>query len=420
MASIEDRWWKEVKDENGNVVGKVKTDRYGKGKRWLLRWRDPDKQPRKLSYTKWKDADDKRKEIEGNMLKGSYIDPKAGQITFDKYAEEWLAHRTSDPLTIENTKARLRRYVTGTKLGKTPLVKIRPSTVQAWIKGLTIADSTARVVFAHVASILAAAVDDELIPRNPALSKSVKPPKGERERITPWSSAWVAGMRDKIGERYRPLVVVGAGLGLRPGEVYGLSPDDIDWLRGWVHVRRQVKIVGNRRVFALPKGGKTRHVPLAPSVRDELAAYLAKYPAREVTLPWAEPDGDDHTVSLLVTNESGRALHSRTVTAAVWYPALDAVGIPRDRKNGAHALRHYYASVLLDAGESIKALSECLGHADPGFTLRTYTHLMPSSEERTRKAIDDAFAGLVTEGHDLARLGGELVCPQGAPVSRAR
>src|SRR5690606_1520476 len=180
------------------------------------------------------------------------------------------------------------------------------------------------------------------------------------------------------------------------------------------------KIVGNRRVFALPKGGKTRHVPLAPSVRDELAAYLAKYPAREVTLPWAEPDGDDHTVSLLVTNESGRALHSRTVTAAVWYPALDAVGIPRDRKNGAHALRHYYASVLLDAGESIKALSEYLGHADPGFTLRTYTHLMPSSEERTRKAIDDAFAGLVTEGHDLARLGGELVCPQGAPVSRAR
>lgn len=44
--------------------------------------------------------------------------------------------------------------------------------------------------------------------------------------------------------------------------------------------------------------------------------------------------------------------------------------------------------LLLDAGESIKALANNLGHADPGFTLRTYTHLMPSSEERTRKAID--------------------------------
>jgi len=75
-------------------------------------------------------------------------------------------------------------------------------------------------------------------------------------------------------------------------------------------------------------------------------------------------------------------------------------GIPRERKNGMRALRHFYASALLDAGESIKALAD-LGHSDAGFTLRTYTHLMPSSEERTRKAIDRAFGydpvhGLVT------------------------
>jgi hypothetical protein len=57
-----------------------------------------------------------------------------------------------------------------------------------------------------------------------------------------------------------------------------------------------------------------------------------------------------------------------------------------------HVLRHTYASVLLDAGESIKALSLYLGHADPGFTLRVYTHLLPASEDRTRRAIDRAFA----------------------------
>jgi integrase len=57
-----------------------------------------------------------------------------------------------------------------------------------------------------------------------------------------------------------------------------------------------------------------------------------------------------------------------------------------------HVLRHTYASVLLDAGESVKALSAYLGHADPGFTLRIYTHLLPASEDRTRRAIDQAFA----------------------------
>ncbi|MFD8259694.1 integrase [Streptomyces griseoluteus] len=48
--------------------------------------------------------------------------------------------------------------------------------------------------------------------------------------------------------------------------------------------------------------------------------------------------------------------------------------------------------MLLDACESIKALSEYLGHHDPGFTLRTYTHLMPSSGTRTRAAVDRMFA----------------------------
>lgn len=56
-----------------------------------------------------------------------------------------------------------------------------------------------------------------------------------------------------------------------------------------------------------------------------------------------------------------------------------------------HALQHFYASVLLDAGESIKALAEYLGHSDPGLTLKVYAHLMPSSRERARKALGRAL-----------------------------
>lgn len=56
-----------------------------------------------------------------------------------------------------------------------------------------------------------------------------------------------------------------------------------------------------------------------------------------------------------------------------------------------HALRHFYASVLLDAGESIKALAEYLGHSDPGLTLKVYAHLMPSSRDRARKALGRAL-----------------------------
>lgn len=88
----------------------------------------------------------------------------------------------------------------------------------------------------------------------------------------------------------------------------------------------------------------------------------------------------------------GALLNRNRFNDRQWRPALRAAGIAGGRDNGMHALRHLYASALLDAGESIKALSEYLGHHDPGFTLRTCTHLVPSSQARTRAAVDAMWA----------------------------
>ncbi|MCP3786040.1 tyrosine-type recombinase/integrase [Micromonospora sp. A3M-1-15] len=79
---------------------------------------------------------------------------------------------------------------------------------------------------------------------------------------------------------------------------------------------------------------------------------------------------------------------------------LNHLGCPVQHHLGR--LRHFYASALLDAGESIKALASYLGHSDPGFTLRVYTHLMPASEERTRNAIDRLFRPRVVDGPETA------------------
>ncbi|WP_406062267.1 tyrosine-type recombinase/integrase [Micromonospora sp. NBC_00860] len=86
------------------------------------------------------------------------------------------------------------------------------------------------------------------------------------------------------------------------------------------------------------------------------------------------------------------AINRRTFDDKSWRPAVLAPGITPTRATRMHALRHFSASSLLDAGESIKALASYLGHADAGFTLRAYTRLMPASEERSRRAIDDLFA----------------------------
>ena len=95
--------------------------------------------------------------------------------------------------------------------------------------------------------------------------------------------------------------------------------------------------------------------------------------------------------SLVISSRERKSLNQNYFNSAHWRKALAAAGLEASRANSWHALRHFYASTLLDAGESIKAVSQYLGHADPGFTLRTYTHLMPASDERTRRAADEVL-----------------------------
>ncbi|MBQ0983525.1 site-specific integrase [Streptomyces sp. F63] len=74
----------------------------------------------------------------------------------------------------------------------------------------------------------------------------------------------------------------------------------------------------------------------------------------------------------------------------VWRKAVQRAGLPKG--TGMHALRHTYASLLIAAGESVKVVSERLGHTNAAMTLNVYSHLFPDSENKTRKALDNAFA----------------------------
>ena len=91
-----------------------------------------------------------------------------------------------------------------------------------------------------------------------------------------------------------------------------------------------------------------------------------------------------------MTSATGQAVNRNTFNSYGWKPALTAAGFPAARSNGCHVLRHTFASVLLHDGVDVRALSEYLGHHDPKFTLRTYTHLMPAAHDRMRDAIDQA------------------------------
>ena len=134
-------------------------------------------------------------------------------------------------------------------------------------------------------------------------------------------------------------------------------------------------------------------MPLAEPVKVAVAAHVAACPPAVVTLPWGGPGGKPVTAALMVTTPAGMALDKNRFNTSAWRPALKQAGVPAGRENGCHALRHYFASVLLHGGCDIKALSEYLGHHSAAFTLGVYTHLMPAADDRARQAISSAWAG---------------------------
>jgi len=224
----------------------------------------------------------------------------------------------------------------------------------------------------------------------------VKPPAPDRRTVVPWPAQRVAAVAAALPDRYRATMAVAAGLGLRQGECFGLAVEDVDFLRGVAHVRRQVRIVRNRLVFAPPKTGKTRDVPLPESVALRLAARL------EPWRPWRSPcrgasrPGGPRPRGWCSPPASGRYWPARTATATSGNPRWTRLACRQPETTACTPPATTNASALLEDGVNIRAVAEYLGHNDPGFTLRVYAHLMPSSDDRARQAVDRALAD--TEG----------------------
>ncbi|MEU6825596.1 site-specific integrase [Streptomyces atriruber] len=402
---VQDRWYKEVQASDGKTV-RVRTDRYGIGLRYRARYFGPDGSEKSQSFPDRQKgrADKWLTRIEGDMDAGSYVDPKAGEISFGAYAEKYLGGLTGDLVSQEVVRRRIRLHAVP-YLRTRPMGSFKPEHVRAWLNQLQLAvpnGTYRRAIYDSVSALFNAAVDDKVLKANPCHAQSVKAPVPEDRLIVPWTEERVVAVRSGLPARYAATVDAAGGCGLRQGEVFGLAKDNVDFAAGWVHVRQQIKRVGGCLVFAPPKRGKLRDTPLSPVVGAGLQEHMEQFPPVPVTLPWKTPDGPLVTLELVFTSGVGKAIWRSYFDDFVWKPALAHAGVIPPRAtgqrryaaspdDGMHALRHFYASVVLEAGGSIKALSIYLGHSDPGFTLKIYTHLLPSSEEKARTAVSSVF-----------------------------
>jgi integrase len=174
------------------------------------------------------------------------------------------------------TYLRLHAYPT---LGNRPMGAIRRSEVQAWVKALStkLAPGSVEVVYRWVSTIFKAAVGDRLIAASPCIRIAL--PKRADTKVVPLGVAEVEALAGAVPDRYRALIVLAAGMGLRQGECFGLTLDRVDFLRRHVRVDRQLAGVrAGVPEFGPPKSkAGFRTVPMPEVVATTLAESCATY-----------------------------------------------------------------------------------------------------------------------------------------------
>ncbi len=330
--------------------------------RWAVRWRDDQGQQRWQTFP----TRDEAKRFASGQPDGS-----TAPATFAQYAGLWTARQLWRPGTRAQVDCYLNRYLLP-EFGQQPLIEVRPADIQLFVRRLSdrLAPASVRLIVAHLRSLFNEAVRDGVVESNPA--RQIRVPRQTRTLVRPPTLEQVRLLRAALPDRHRALVDLAAGSGLRQGECLGLTVDRVEFDNLVIIVDRQLAqppIQGT--LFGPPKtSSSVRRVPIAESLALALRLHVEAFglgPHR-----------------LLFSDDLGRPLKRRAVSS-VWMPAARLAGLPE--RTGMHCLRHFYASLLIHSGCSVKVVQARLGHATAAETLDTYAHLWPEDDDRTRAAL---------------------------------
>jgi integrase len=400
MARVKDLWF-----TTGSRGPKRKTARHPDNggdpdaRRWLAMWTDPDGRERSKAFATQKRAITHTSKMAADVERGDYIDPDAGRVLIEPLADKWLDLREVTAGSLDRYRRCWRLHVKPV-FGQRAVASVKPSEVAAWSAGMSKQPATRALALMILQGVFDLAVADGARRDNPVRAKVVgrpeAPPQLERSG---WDAARVRLVARACGDyEHVPLII--AGLGLRESEGYGLEVGDFDFELDQVHVRRQLVKAERGYALKLPKGGKTRVVPLPKGVT---ALVKQAPPTPPVILPWLGEDGEQDGVRSVAPLLSLRGRYIRAVDWArsAWKPALVEAGVIPSyegrsvtaREHGMHALRHWYSSALQDGGVSLAGVMEFLGHSRKSAPLAVgvYGHVTAQTYDAARQAVDKAL-----------------------------
>jgi len=334
---------------------------------------------RKVDAKAWLD------EVTASVVIGTYVDPNAGRVTFRSFYEDWRERQ----VWVPGTRRAMDLAAGSVTFGNVPLSKIRKSHVEMWVKGMVVKDLAVGTIHTraqNVRSVLRAAVEDRVIPRDPSVGVTLPRRRRAEASMEIPTTQTVGKILAAADSDFVAFVALCAFAGLRLGEAAAVRLGDVDFLRRTLAVSRQVQRVNGGAVeIRAPKYGSERTV--------FLASELVKILARHVELL---PLGED---GWLFVGQGDQPPHQNTVGHR-WRNTLKSAGLTGVR---LHDLRHYYASGLIAAGCDVVTVQRALGHSKATTTLDTYSHLWPTAEDRTRTAADGMLAAALSPPKDSPR-----------------
>lgn len=365
MADIDDRWHRRGKD------GKLeRTDRYGVGARWLVRWRDPEGRQRKKSFKRKAEAENFAASLEHGLRSGSYIAPDAGRVRVGEWAQRWLdAQRHLAPSTVERYRGVVRTHIVP-RWGNVYLSSVTHADVQAWVSGLVdhLAATSVAKVHRVFSLMMAWAVRDARLARNPA--EGVKLPRPALPDHRYLDHDQVARLAERCGD-YGVVVRFLAYTGLRWGELAALRVGRVDLRRRRVQVVESVTEVNGSLVWGTPKTHERRSVPIPRFLVDQLRPRVEGRPSDALVFP----------------SPRGGVLRVRNFRRRVFDAAVREVGLEGFHP---HELRHTAASLAIASGADVKIVQQMLGHKTATMTLDLYGHLFPDRLDEIADRMDQA------------------------------
>jgi integrase len=293
------------------------------------------------------------------------LDADSG-ITFRRYYDKWKTtfngrtNRGIRPNTLAEYRNMIERHALPYFGGKR-LRDIRPLHIRSFADYLAdqgLQPGTVKVNIAPLRSMLATAVEDGVIRTNPCASVRLaeRDEMVEEECAKALTDEQLAKLINQVPVKHRLFITFMARTGVRISEAIALRWGDLDLPNRRVRVRRRIY----RGTVASPKSRHGRRtIPLSPELAEALTERLASLAAGE----------DD----LIFPTSVGTAFSPANFASEVFKPAAKRAGVGWA---SFHTLRHSYASALFRNGKNAVQVSRVLGHSDPGFTLRTYVHLL--------------------------------------------